>query len=300
MRRPFAGFNPLAYACQCSKFDPEGSEDPLAHYLRMGRPEGRWSHSVFLAGKDASQGRRRVPDTVAIHGHFHYPDLLPDFLERLASNQLRCDLFLTTTAVEKAKELERWVRRYKQGLVTIDVVPNRGRDIGPFFTHLRAKLASYDVVGHIHGKRSSALADATIGESWRDFLWEHLIGSKFPMADIIVDRFANDPSLGLVFPEDFNLLGWGKNRAEGDRLVVAMGLRQVLPVHFDFPVGTMFWSRPRALKPLFDLALSWDSYPEEPVAYDGTVLHAIERLLPIVARETGHHYATTHVPGSTR
>jgi lipopolysaccharide biosynthesis protein len=61
----------------------------------------------------------------------------------------------------------------------------------------------------------------------------------------------------------------------------------------------MFWARTKALMPLFDLKLGWDDYPEEPVPIDGTLLHAIERLLPFAARHAGYQYATTHVPGVT-
>ncbi len=78
-----------------------------------------------------------------------------------------------------------------------------------------------------------------------------------------------------------------------------MGL-EPLPPFFDFPIGTMFWARTSALGPLLALGLDWNDYPAEPVPVDGTILHAIERLLPFAARHAGYRYATTHVPGCTR
>ena len=48
----------------------------------------------------------------------------------------------------------------------------------------------------------------------------------------------------------------------------------------------MFWAK-KALKNLYNLDLDWDDYPVEPIGYDGTMLHAIERLIPIVAMENG-------------
>ncbi|MET0721943.1 MAG: rhamnan synthesis F family protein, partial [Tardiphaga sp.] len=43
-----------------------------------------------------------------------------------------------------------------RGPVEIAVVENRGRDIAPFLTGLGSRLVEggYDLVGHIHGKRS--------------------------------------------------------------------------------------------------------------------------------------------------
>jgi lipopolysaccharide biosynthesis protein len=79
-----------------------------------------------------------------------------------------------------------------------------------------------------------------------------------------------------------------------------MGLSVPLRLFFDFPNGTMFWCRPAALKPLLNLRLGWEDYPPEPVPYDGTILHAIERILPFVAENQGYHFATTHTPGVTR
>ena len=47
------------------------------------------------------------------------------------------------------------------------------------------------------------------------------------------------------------------------------------------------------------LGLKWEDYPKEPAPFDGTLLHAIERLLPFATREAGFRYATTSVPGMT-
>jgi lipopolysaccharide biosynthesis protein len=67
-----------------------------------------------------------------------------------------------------------------------------------------------------------------------------------------------------------------------------------------FPVGSMFWARVPALSALLGLGLRWEDYPEEPVPYDGTILHAIERMLPIVATASGGTILLSHVPGVTR
>jgi glycosyltransferase involved in cell wall biosynthesis len=300
LRRPCAGFNPLIYACENLHYDAETRQDPLAHLLRSGKPAGPWSHPV-IRPSDSSDTSTVDELRVVLHGHFHYPELLPNLFDRLKLNRTRCDVFLTTTTAEKVKQLRLAARTYASGKVEVLRIPNRGRDIGAFLTELRSRVSvGYDVVGHIHGKRTQLIADAQIGERWREFLWGNLIGSKDPMMDIIIQRFARDKGLGLVFADDPNLISWGQNREIAEHLMKCMGLNELLPPHFDFPVGTMFWARPAALKPLFDLGLGWDDYPAEPLPYDGTMLHAIERLLPFVVRSRGYTYATTHVPNLTR
>ena len=237
---------------------------------------------------------------VALHGHFYYPELASDLLEKLVVNRTRCDLFLSTSDEAKADILRRATNRYVCGKVTIRIVPNRGRDIGAFLTSFAEDvIGKYDVVGHVHGKRSLFVGDAAMGDSWREFLWQNLLGDSYPMVDGIVERFARDESLGIVFPEDPHLCDWDYNLEIASGLAHKMGIEAPLPPFFNFPVGTMFWARTQALAPLFDLGLRWDDYPEEPVPIDGTILHAIERLLPFAARRAGYGYATTSVPGIT-
>jgi lipopolysaccharide biosynthesis protein len=179
------------------------------------------------------------------------------------------------------------------------VVSNRGRDIGPFLKMFRNHENVYDVIGHIHGKKSAHVA-VEVGDRWREFTLQHLLGGSYPMADIILNQFASDSTLGLVFPEDPHLNDWDQNRKVADNLAKRMKIRRPLPTHFDFPVGTMFWARPKALRPMFDLNLTQRDYPEEPLPIDGTILHALERLLPFAAKKSGYRYATTHVPGCLR
>src|SRR5262249_24451340 len=180
---------------------------------------------------------------------------------------------------------------------------NRGLDIGAFLTAFGADLADrYEIVGHVHGKRSvfaRGSSDPFMGDRWREFLWQNLLGDQHPMMDIIIARMAADPRLGLVFPDNPHLPAWEGNRAIAAELAGRMGMTETLPPFFDFPVGTMFWARTAALKPLLDLGLDWDDYPQEPAPYDGTILHALERLLPFVARHTGFHFAGTYLPGVT-
>jgi lipopolysaccharide biosynthesis protein len=44
----------------------------------------------------------------------------------------------------------------------------------------------------------------------------------------------------------------------------------------------MFWARSEALRPVIDLRLGWDDYPQEPVSADGTILHTLERFTPAI------------------
>jgi hypothetical protein len=294
-RRPMLGFHPLAYAAQCKNYDETRGEDPLAHYLRTGMPDGPWKHVVIQARQPTSSVGNGL--RILIHGHFHYPDLLEDLLHRLPRNASKVDLFITTTSEAKAVNI-REILKTENTKATVIVVPNRGRDIGPLLMHF-SEIEGYDIVGHVHGKRSPQQSVAQ-GDNWRNFLWEHLIGGETPMIDVIAEAFVADERLGLVFPEDPNLNHWDMNQHFAEALAERLELRHPLPPHFEFPKGTMFWARPAALRPLVSLGWSWSDFPTEPAAPDGTVLHALERLIPFSAEHAGFGFKTVHVPHSWR
>ena len=234
---------------------------------------------------------------VALHLHMHYPELAGSFLDDLVAAKSTADLFVTTTSDEKGLEIAYALRKYRGGRVVMSVVPNRGRDIGPFLTQIgqHVRDGKYDIVGHLHGKRSLS-TDAEMGARWRAFLVKTLLGGGSGMAGVLAP-FARDPQLGLLFAEDRHVVGWSGNRGIAADLAARMEPQPSLPEWPVFPIGTMFWARPAALEPLWRLGLGVADFPYEPTPYDGTILHAIERLLPSVCVAAGLSWATVHRPG---
>lgn len=294
-RKPFPGFHPGIYRDQQLSGAPQ--PDPLLHYLEAGRPNGPWHSPLITPASPSLQG---AGPRTALHIHVHYPELLPELLQALSNNQLRPDLFLSCSNATCSSNLEEHVAEAGFELKQLLITPNRGRDLGPLLSELGQTLdRHYPFHGHLHTKKS-ALIGRRQADQWRLFLNAHLLGSpETAMADRIVAALQADPQLGLVFPDDPTCVGWSANRAFAEPLAARLGLGE-LPNAFDFPVGTMFWARQGALAPLYNLKLHWNDYPPEPLGYDGTLLHAIERLLPLVAKAQGYGYALSHVPGVHR
>jgi glycosyltransferase involved in cell wall biosynthesis len=297
-RKPFPGFHPGIYLEQHGV--AMESSDPTADYIRAGKPDGPWNAIVIESG---GSGARDLPanQSVALHVHVFYPDLLAEIMTRLSCNTTRPDLLVSVTSEESRTLVARQLEDYDGKVAAIEVVPNRGRDIGPFLTVFgRRILSDYTYVGHIHTKKSAAVKDAALGKTWFEFLMTNLLGeSSASMADTILAVMKADRSLGMVFPDDPHAQGWNANRGLAEKLALKIGVEE-LPEHFTFPVGTMFWARTAALAPLIDLNLQWDDYPPEPLPYDGTLLHAIERLLPLTLGAGTLRAATTNVAGVTR
>lgn len=297
-RRPCPGFHPQIYVYENAGRLDTTAVNPLADYIRAGKPSGPWRHDVITPSSSKVSFEPHSFRT-AIHVHFFYPELYADLISKIDTNSAPCDLLISTSSDANSRLLRRSTSAFSRGSVIIKTVPNRGRDIGAMLSAFTDEIRSYDIVGHLHSKRSVHLPDPTLGERWREFLWQNLLGGYYPMMDTILNRFAEDEGVGLIFPDDPHLSDWDLNRGISEDLAKQMGLDLPLPPFLDFPIGTMFWARSRALEPLLKLKLSWNDYPKEPAPLDGSILHAIERLLPFVAKGAGYRYSTTHVPGVT-
>ena len=254
-------------------------------------------------------GDLRMPQVgrVALHIHFHYADLAEDFVRRLVAARAAVDVFATVTSQNGLRTVEYAFMRYEGGAVQTILVPNRGRDVGPLLVDLGPLLAGYDIVGHLHAKRSLVIGRAA-GDQWRDFLLDTLLGDGNGVLADILRLFAHDqtlgpalgPALGMVFAEDPHNVGWTGNRAFADALAARMTPAPRLPERPVFPIGTMFWARAQALQPLWDLALTRNDMPAEPLAYDGTILHAVERMLPATCQATNLSWATIQANNTSR
>ncbi|WP_366300425.1 rhamnan synthesis F family protein [Pseudomonas atacamensis] len=295
-RRLFPGFHPAVFAEQSP--DYVAGQNPLACYLRAGKPQGPWVHDVLTpdspVSADIEKGR------IALHVHVFYADLFEQILDCLAINKVRPDLFLSAPNEQVKAELDALRSRYSGNIVAIEVVPNKGRDIGPFLSAFnRRHLREYDIVGHLHTKKSKDQSNPEVGSVWYDFLIENLLGRSSPMADVITSRLLSTPGTGMVFADDPHIVCWGKNRVFAEAFQERLDLKP-LPENIVFPVGTMFWARTESLRSLDALELTWDDYPEEPLPYDGSMLHALERLFPFIVQSNGFDIALTNVKSITR
>ncbi|MDR5786619.1 rhamnan synthesis F family protein [Caballeronia sp. LP003] len=297
-RKPVPGFDAPRYRLEHDLGDLPINE--FAHYLRAGRPKGDWIGDVIDFSQNAAPAVSPQTLRCAVHIHAHYPELLSGILDRLIRNDLRFDLFVSTPSEAATREVKAMGSSFSRGNLTVRTVPNRGRDIGPMLTEFAAELQSYELMGHFHTKKSLHVSNPAYVAAWVTFLLENLVGGQYRTADIIASHFARDASLGLVYADDPHAVGWGVNWPFAEALGQKIGLHALPHTLLSFPVGTMFWARPAALKPLFDVGLKWTDYPREPLPIDGSLLHAIERMLPVLARHQGYQVASTFIPGVSR
>ena len=111
-------------------------------------------------------------------------------------------------------------------------------------------------------------------------------------------KLIENPNIGMVFPDDPHCAGWDNNYNIARHLTAEMNITK-LDVNFNFPIGTMFWARRGSLNHYWNL-IGWEDYPVEPLDNGGTILHAIERLMPYVTEKQVFVNYLTNVEGLSR
>jgi lipopolysaccharide biosynthesis protein len=172
-------------------------------------------------------------------------------------------------------------------------VHNLGRDVLPFLLWLRAPGAkAYTYVLKLHGKKSVHIVDTAEapfggGEEWRRWALEGLIGSH-THARALLRVLDDQPEVGRVAPKGhiYDQVTWKCGTAD---LVATALARLGLPntVSGKFPAGTMFWARLSALSPLADVPDAALDFEREAGQVDGTLHHAYERMMALVAAHAG-------------
>lgn len=248
-----------------------------------------------LAGPPPQMADRSGRIRVAIVAHVYYEDTWTDIAGALRGLTVPFDLIVTTVA-GRERLIETIRRSYPRA--EIEVVENRGRDVGPFLALLeRGRLDRYSYICKIHGKKSTdGGRKSYMGDMWRRRLLFDLLGAP-GAASAAMELFERNPSIGMIGPRAFRLpkdgypedLSWAANRPTTLKIAARMGV-PADKFRLDFFGGTMFWVRPEALKPLRDLRLAADM-PYESGMIDGDLPHAVERVLPTSILAAGYRLA---------
>ncbi|MEI0566362.1 rhamnan synthesis F family protein [Brachyspira pulli] len=229
---------------------------------------------------------------IAIHIHLYYIDMLNIFINYLQESPINFDLFISVISEDNKNICLQNINNtslQKLNKLYVKKVQNIGRDISSFLIDFKDDWKRYDLVCHIHSKKS--LHTKEIGR-WSEYLFNNLI-SNDAITNITSNFLLND-NLGVVFPPVFYMIyKWAINLHESDEKKIIELLNKLninfIPnrENFIFSAGNMFWFRPKALEKLFDLNITYDDIPKEPIEYDHTILHVLERLQCIIAEQSG-------------
>lgn len=220
-------------------------------------------------------------NSIAIVIHAFYQDILEELIALLTQvSVVPIKLYVTCP-----RALESSIRQMLAQSFTEYVllpVDNRGRDVLPFLKILpHVVSAGHEVLIKVHTKKSKHRQD---GDVWRRDLYHKLLDDG--AIQHALDLLAAGKGMGVIGPEGHVVpmsFYWGSNAATVERLAARMGVGREEVSELNFVAGTMFTARVLALQPLLNLSLSDADFEEEAGQVDGTLAHAIERLISVSA-----------------
>lgn len=252
--------------------------------------------SLLEVMSEHDAGGPAVQSRVVVIAHIFYLDMADEILAHVLNIPGGADLVVTTDTEAKAISLREELGGRVAGALDVRVVPsNDGRDVSAFLITCADVLAPgrYDLVCKIHTKRSpqDGYNRAT---AFKEYLFDNLLGSPGYVGQLL--RLFDDPTLGAVFPPVVNIgyptLGhaWFTNFDGAQKWAAALGIDVPLDKTTPMaPLGSMFWARPEALRPLVEPGFTWDDFAGDGHYGDGSVPHIVERLFGYAVLSQGYH-----------
>jgi lipopolysaccharide biosynthesis protein len=309
----------LYFSEELQRFSPAARELRIRYMVRSfmaGRPLGShiagfypfmaenhtWKHFPDLQYKNNDVPSETIFDVIdqndiacpprgvatALHIHAYYIDGLLDIKKRILLNEVLPDLYFTGPETNRYL-VEEIFSDYPRKFF-FQACENYGRDIGPFLETLKTIPNCYDLIGHVHTKRSLGSSSTNFATAWLNFLLSSNLGNcaeNCASTDRIVCDFARrEIKPAIYIPHVADDLGWEANFEIASDLAVNFELEE-LPQKIIFPAGSMFWASSAYLSDFKNLELNWKELAPEPLKRDGTVLHAIERMFGAVALARG-------------
>lgn len=236
-------------------------------------------------------------NNIALIMHLYYEDQFENNLIYAQNMPTVSDIYITVNSESKVQQVEAVVSSLGIENVRVILTQNRGREISALLIGCKEIFSRYDYVCFVHDKKSNHWSCATIGESYNNMIWSNLLYNEIYIKNVI-NLFENNTCLGIVTPP--NPVHAGYYASVGDewtscfdvsvKLAQKLGLKVSLSddAH-PFCLGTVFWCRTAALKKLFDYEWMYEDFHAEPMPLDGTISHALERLLPFIAQDAGYY-----------
>ncbi len=269
-------------------------ENALVHYMAHGEQEGRlampaarkWYPKAISSTADGTPKSKKI----AMCFHVFYGEFIDYYANCLAKYEQQVDVFISVASDELASKAQSVFNACpKVNKVTVKVVPNHGRNFGPLLVEFAKDLQKYDLFCHMHSKKS--LYSGRAQTQWADYLGEYLLKDQHVIKQVL-NHFDNNPDTGIYYPTSFWMMPnwvnhWLKNKPHAKKMANEWEIK-LTDDFIAYPAGGMFWARPQALKQLLNKSYDYDDFPGEPLPNDGSELHALERLIGLLAEKNGY------------
>jgi rhamnosyltransferase len=207
--------------------------------------------------------------------HIYHLNVLDDISQILHRINSPFDLYISTSLDLPAGLISKLGPRVgEKFIVNCD---NRGRDWGPFVEMLSGfDYTKYEVILKIHTKNSAHRPDSK-------YVMREIFSGVYPVNDFdryVLSFLRNHPHIDFISPSRVLIAGIERIGQNFTSIVNFLAPHNFqLNPRFNFIEGSIFWIRPSALNFLKAYNFRLSDFELEPIGYDGSLAHIVERLI---------------------
>lgn len=249
--------------------------------------------NLFIISDDKGNQNSFAKEKISVVINLYYEDTLNDYMIYLQNipDQLDCHIYSSNLNVIEALKLYTNDRPN----FYIHIKNNRGRDISALLVEYRKIAFEYDYFCFLHDKKTKEELLKQDVDKWVRNIWINLLHSKeyiFNIINILKKGrigFLTPPAAIGEYKSDWYANTWKINFDNTKNLAESINLNCDMQYEKSpFALGTAFWCKTDALRKLMEQKWKYEHFMDEPLPPDGTLSHAIERILPYVAQDAGY------------
>lgn len=254
-------------------------------------------HLNYILPIKCKNTEKSIKYSVALILYIYYEDMIEYCFEYAKSMPQYSHIYIITIN----KKIEEVAKNIFCNLMVSKVEylqqENRGRDVSAVLVTAKGIIPQYDYVCFAHDKKTPTLEVGLMGEDYCRHCFEGVLKNKNYVANIL-EMFDQNPYLGFltppppIFGDFYQITGreWGTDfEIAQDVLKNKLNLKIKMDNQPVAAYGTVFWFRSKAFKTLLTYDWKYSDFPKEPIGRpDGTILHALERLYPLLAQHDGY------------
>lgn len=236
--------------------------------------------------------KEEINKKIVVHLHLFYTDLSDEFIGYLNNIPYKFDLLISVQENANIQEIKKQFQKInKVNKVIVKKSKNIGRDFSPMFVLFKNEILQYDYLLHMHTKKSVRTGKEQDG--WRNHMLNGVLENPITIQKIL-SEFEENKEIGLIYPETYYDMPywahtWLKNKANCDQIAKKLNIL-LDDEYIDYSVGSFFWVRVKAIKNFLNLNYTLDDFGKEEGKADGTLAHAIERMIPQVVMSNNYKY----------
>ena len=235
----------------------------------------------------------------AIIMHLAYQESIDEIFDYILEIPGEIKKFFVVTNEKLENYLEKQLVQWNYENYEIRLMnPNRGRDMNSLFVVCRDVWQNYTYLCFTHDKRTSVnFASDVVGKEFMNILWDNTLKSRGYIKRVLA-LLKNRKRLGyLTVPSPYHAIycetsvrAWGGSFDITRELAEKMNIKADISREFlPFALGNGFWCKTMALQDIVNYHLTTSDFCEEPMPSDGTISHALERIMIYAAQNAGFY-----------